>query len=70
MSFGCRKAITDKYGKPVEVDVDEGDADVCLSVWADAEGHAISAIAPDQADDLAAQLRAAAAYARTREPHS
>lgn len=70
--FGKRRAIEDRYRQEVNVDVDEGDADVSISWFEEVDGHshyACSALLPDQADDLADQLHAAAAYARTLTPH-
>lgn len=69
MSFGPRKAITDWYDQSVQVDVDEGDADVCLSITNYPEGIRLSSLSADDADNLADQLKAAAAHARTLTPH-
>lgn len=69
MSFGPRKAIIDQYGQAVQVDVDEGDADVCLTATGEPEGILLSSLTADDADNLAEQLRAAAAHARTLTPH-
>lgn len=65
--FGQRRGFLDRYEQRIEVDVDVGDAEVCLQVGHTMTG--LSALTPDQADDLADQLHAAAAYARTRTPH-
>lgn len=73
MSFGPRKAITDRYDQKVQVDVDEGDADVEINWRAFDDGrYCNSPLSPDDADRLADQLRAAAAYIRDRglEPHA
>lgn len=73
-TFGRRAAFDDEYGQRLEVNVDEGNADVDLS-WDDpvntlgSRHQPHSALTPDQADNLAEQLRAAAAYARGLEPH-
>lgn len=71
MSFGARKAITDKYGQKIEVNVDEGDAEVVILVDAVPSQLTteVMSLAPDDADNLADQLRAAAAHARTLTPH-
>lgn len=75
MSFGRRKAIIDKYGEQLEVNVDEGDAEVFFHLTqldpsaAAVPNAAISAFSPDDADNLAEQLKAAAAHARTLTPH-
>ena len=66
--FGPRHNFADQYGQVVTVDVDEGDAEVDLN-WIEDGRYVNSALTPDQADTLAEQLRAAAAYARTRTPH-
>jgi len=78
MPFGPRRAFADEYGQTVGVDVDEGDADIDLHWDEDpvntvgSRHHPRSALTPDQADDLADQLRAAAAYIRDNglEPHA
>jgi hypothetical protein len=75
MSFGARKAIIDKYGESLEVNVDEGDAEVFFALTQTGEASratdafAISAFTTDDADNLADQLKAAAAHARTLTPH-
>lgn len=69
MSFGRRKAILDKYGELIEVNVDEGDADVTFSLTQHHAPPAISSLTADDADNMAEQLRAAAAHARTLTPH-
>jgi hypothetical protein len=71
MSFGRRKAILDQYGELIEVNVDEGDADVTFSLTRPRgeSGMAISSLTADDADNMAEQLHAAAAHARTLTPH-
>lgn len=71
MTFGRRKAILDKYGELIEVNVDEGDADVTFSLTRprSESGMAISSLTADDADNMAEQLKAAAAHARTLTPH-
>jgi hypothetical protein len=79
MTFGPRHTTTDEYDQDVQVDVEVGDAVVCLG-WHEAmhapapsirRTHAaLSKLTPDQADKVAEQLRAAAEHARTLEPHA
>jgi len=77
MPFGPRRNFVDRYGQTIGVEVDEGDAEVDLS-WDEEPVNTVgsrhvprSALTPDQADDLADQLHAAAAYIRDHglEPH-
>jgi hypothetical protein len=81
VSFGTHRTIEDLYGQDVAVNVDEGDAEIVLSITASIDNGGsvgttarrrvsiLSSLTAAHADDLAEQLRAAAAHARTLTPH-